>query len=133
MKSVEELTPQQKFSENLRLVADWYDKHPKAPVSNTVPFFTIWNFNATASEIRAIGTSKKEYDDTFFKLVVENENFTLRFYAYRDKVCVRRVIDTKHVEAKYIPGFTIEPKLMPAHEEDVVIWECPGAILAAKK
>ncbi len=78
-----------------------------------------------------MGPGKKKYDDLFFAYVVEGDGFNLRFLEYRDKVCVKKVVGTK-----LVPEIVLEAReasVIPAHEEEVYEWQCPGSLLSPEQ
>lgn len=125
---MKELTPQQEFIEGLRELAAWYENHPNAPVPNSYAMdMTVTNFTAKPEEIRAIGKGVKDYDDVWFRYIVTGERFKLQFLEYRSQVCTKKVVGTKLVPEQVIEA--CEAQVIPAHEEEVFEWECPGSLL----
>jgi len=86
----------------------------------------------TLEEVRnwseTLGTFEKNLEnDTYFRMVQRQENFSVRVTFKKELVCERRVVGTKLVPDNYTPS-----RLEPAHEEDIVEWDCKS-ILAPKE
>ena len=120
------------FTQALRQIADFYDKHPEVPLPDLVsmPIYTVNTPEEIAPIARAFGTSFKEYNSTFFKLTKQFGVIKLEVVAYRDQVCVKRVVGTKKVKkqvlAEYQPPANYVEKEV---EEEIVEWDCPESIL----
>jgi hypothetical protein len=115
-----ELTPQQKYSRNLRALADWYEQHPDAPIDSPYVSRANYSFKASPEEIRAIGAGEKDYAGSLFYYRVKHEFFTIEWIEGREKVCTPRIVGKRTVPSVYYPE----------HEEDIVEWDCPGSLLA---
>ena len=124
---VTKLTKQQKLSHGLRQLAEWYDKHPDAPIPYDATTITVFGFSAKPEEVRAIGSAKKEWGESIFRLTVELPNATIRFIACRSDVCTRKVVGTRTVPEKVVKA--TEAEIIPEHEEDIVEWECHESLL----
>ena len=73
-----------------------------------------------ATIAKAFVPCEKEYSENDFLLVRSFGPHTLRYYSTRSVVCTAKVVGKKMVEARpssYYPE-------VPAHEEDVIEWEC---------
>jgi|SRR5215469_6219335 len=112
---------------SLRQLADWYEAHPELPVPYELeqPMF-VFLYHLDAEQVRKvlreIGEFKKVYaepspDD--FDAHKSIGNLTLRFHARRETVCKPRVVGKRTIERQVIPERVIE-----AHEEEVVEWDC---------
>jgi len=82
----------------------------------------------TQEEVRnwsaALGTFEKDLEnDTYFRMVQRQENFSVRVTFKKELVCERRVVGTKLVPDNFTPG-----RLEPAHEEDIVEWDCKSIL-----
>jgi hypothetical protein len=123
-----ELTAQQRYSLALRQIADWYEVHPDAPMpSGGYQNLSIYDFDATPEQIRAIGAAKKEYSGSLFYYVVESENFTIKFIANRADVCTQKVVGFREIPEQFV-----EAHVIPAKREEIVEWECRESLLAAE-
>lgn len=120
-----ELTNQQRYSLALREIADWYESHPEAPLPpGGHENISIYQFDATPEEIRAIGAGNKVYAGNLFKYVVEGKNFSLEFVANRSDVCVQKVVGFREIPEQFVEAYVI-----PAKREEIVEWECRESLL----
>jgi hypothetical protein len=125
-------------AQRLRNVAAWLDAHPDAPTTEYAfprSFYFRLHDAHTSEEAKAqlsrIGSFAKKYDDNDFTAEVTlpdaepwreggtPEGAVLQFFTDRKNVCTRRVVGTRSVPDAYIPG-----RLIPAHTEEVVEWDC---------
>lgn len=121
-----ELTAQQKYSNALRAIADWYELHPYAPMPSAgCQTLKIYNFDATPEEIRSIGTFRKVYEGSIFKCVVEGDGFDIQFVANRSDVCIPKVVGFRE-----IPEQHIEAHVIPAKRTEIIEWECRESLLS---
>ena len=63
---------------------------------------------------------EKEYTEDYFSLIRSFGPHTLSYFTSRSAVCTAKVVGKKMVEARpssYFPE-------VPAHEEDIIEWEC---------
>lgn len=103
------------YVHSLRLLANFYEHHPDTPKVRLD--FTIYvdGGRAKALElIKDIGNVDKEYTLYYFHIKKRLGNAILSFAFDRGAVCERKVIGKKQVEEVNIP----------AHEEDIVEWDC---------
>jgi hypothetical protein len=125
------MTQTERCADNLRALATWFDKHPDAPVpfglSDSVKFICHLSYGKEArdKEIRSIGTFEKNFDNNYMNLRVTVGDYTLEYYTPRASVCTPKITGTRHVEEKVIPATVI-----PAHEENIIEWDCPDSILS---
>lgn len=129
---VKEQTPQEKLVARCATIAKFYTEHPDAPVPYRPLTEYIW-ITGTPEQYKAIGAGEKEYaDDNFFFCVelIPGE-LTLTFAAARENVCTKRVVGTKIVP-EYIQQGT-PSKVIPAHTEEIIEWDCPESLLKAKE
>lgn len=123
-----ELTPQQRYSLALRQIADWYERHPDAPIPlGGCQNLSVYRFDATPEEIRAIGPAKKVYAGNLFKYTVESENFTIEFVANRSDVCLPKVVGFREIPEQFV-----EAHVIPAKREEIIQWECKESLLSAE-
>ncbi|WP_348269716.1 hypothetical protein P8936_16335 [Edaphobacter paludis] len=116
-----ELTPQQKYSQGLRNLAAWYDEHPDAPCESKL-LVSHW-FQAKPEEIRAIGSGDKDYSvrDLFYYRV-EGDGFKIAFYTSRETVCERKLVGYKEIPARVLPA--TEEMVIPAKQEPIYEYDC---------
>jgi hypothetical protein len=113
----------------LRALADFYEEHPNAPVVAGLEgdTLTVYAFLANGREkeiLRSLGSFDKEFQGRFFiaKKVIGGK--TLKFYFYRDSVCTSRVVGTRHVERQIEPEVYRPSRVIEAHDEDILEWDC---------
>lgn len=125
-----QLTAQQRFSEGLRELADFYDAHPEVKAPYTGTNFTIFGITKEDLPIyaRAFGKAEKCFDAYSFQLSKSfGYEMKLRTYSSREEVCERVKIGEKVVPAHTIPAQ--EEKFVEEEVEAVFEWKCPDAIL----
>lgn len=131
---ISELTEQQKFSQGLREIADFYDEYPETKLPWEAQ--QVWYiFGAKKEEIasgaRAFGSSNKKYDGDAFELVKTfPSGIRLGFYTNRSNVCERVEVGTEVIPAhvipsKFEPEVFVEEKEVPKYE-----WRCGDSLLA---
>lgn len=116
----------QGYVASLRLIADWFEAHPDVPLPHTADefyLFTIHNREEMENIARIFGTCEKEYTDGLFKLKKKFGEIEMRVVASRDQICNRKVVG-----AKLVPE-----QVIPAHNVDIVEWECFDTPLLAPK
>lgn len=74
-----------------------------------------------AETIRAFGAGKKDASDNNFYFRVSDIPVTI--FVPRGQVCTKRVVGTRYVEEQKTEYVT------PAHEEEIVEWDCPESVL----
>lgn len=115
------------FSDGLRAMADWFDRHPDLPgsVHGAVMIF------ADADELpvvaRALGTAEKDADEYGFRLRRRFGPVPLSTYTARDAVCERVKVGERTV-TRHVPPEGVE-LVEVAEVEDVYEWRCPESIL----
>ena len=82
----------------------------------------------TLEEVRnwsiALGTFEKDLESNIhFRMVQRQENFGVRVTFKKELVCERKVVGTKLVPESYTPSH-----LEPAHEEDIIEWDCKSIL-----
>jgi hypothetical protein len=80
-----------------------------------------------ATIAKAFAPCEKEYDKDEFLLVRHFGPHILTYYTSRSAVCTAKVVGKKLIEAR--PS-TYYPEI-PAHEEDVIEWECSPLLESA--
>lgn len=126
------------FAQFLRDLADWYESHPSVPEpygldSKKLTCYSFTTADKSKEILRALGPFKKDYpedDDKYFNAVVEIGGRELCFTFYRDRVCQPKVVGTRHVEAQLIPESYSQSRVIAAHDEDVIEWDCSDSVLA---
>jgi len=114
-------TPQQKISDSLRAVADFYDTHPDFPVCDDLD---IWAFVYEGPKVfhkaaADMGTFIKDISGANYTLIKSFGVCHLRLSTARDAVCTRRVIGKKTIPAYHRAEQVV----------DDVVYDCPEYIL----
>lgn len=120
------------YADSLRLLADWYEEHQEIATPSTD--FKVYSLNTKEEATRcmmALKPCKKEYKDSLFYLSRQFGSIDLEFVFYRDQVCTRRVVGKKLIGTQVIPAKTIAEEIIPAHEEDIVEWDCGNPLLSS--
>lgn len=112
------MTKQQQFSQNLRNLAAWYDRHPDAPTPERYNFAPQISapLAMSAEAMEAIGPSEAEVNpsnDLYYR-VVKGDGFTIKFYSGLKSVCDFKVIRQETVDVK---EWVIKPELLAPVEE----------------
>lgn len=117
----------------LRALADWYEQNPEVvtladSTLSAFPYYELDSKEFAAKVARAMMTCEKKVSDGgLLYLKRKFHGITLQFLFDRNIVCERRVVGKRQVPAEVIPERVIE-----AHEEDIVEWDC-GSLLAPTK
>lgn len=125
------MTTHAEYAAGLREFADWIELHPEVDL----PSKDITNYATDTREyagiaLAALKPCKKRYSDSMFYLDKSFGPITYTLAFFRNAVCTPKVIGKKIVEEQYIPPQTFPSKLIPAHEEDIIEWDCHEALLA---
>jgi hypothetical protein len=48
----------------------------------------------------------------------------LQFSVDREAVCQRKVVGTRTIPEQVIPSEYVAERVIPAHEEEIVVWDC---------
>lgn len=114
----------QEFANDLRALADWYEKHPDAPV----PVFPVLNIftdqdavNAKA-QFRALGGFEKRYLGEWFAASKTFGSIRLELNAKREQICRKVVVGTREIPEHVIPAQA--ETIIPAHVEEITEWQC---------
>ena len=120
-------------AERLRALADYYEVHPNAPLpyefKSGNKFIVVLTKFEFAKQIKNIGSFEKVYDDSFLNLQVKVADYIIEYYTQRENVCERKVVGKKLVAAEVVPAIFTPEKFIPEHEEDIIEWDCPEALL----
>ena len=112
----------------LRAMADFYEAHPTAPIPFDLQYGWMHAYLPSGDEmkefLRSLGSFKKVFEDDYFRAEVQVGEIALQFSTKRDNVCVRKVVGTKLVAEQVIPSSYTEERIIPAHEEEIVEWDC---------
>lgn len=114
-----------RFAKDLRELAAFFESHPDITTPPDLLFsIHCGNKAGLVAVARSIGEFKKEYQDSFFSLRKEFGCIRVDWFVTRSEVCSSKIVGVKRVEEKVIP----------AHDEPIVEWECfPTPLLADKK
>jgi len=117
------------FAESLRELADFYDTNEEL---TQVGLHYVWASDKEdlAKWARAFGSCEKEISVDYYSLKKKFGNLELHIITPKKGVCRSKVVGKKWVEETVVEG--IPSRVTPAHEEDVVEWECDEPLLAPK-
>lgn len=109
------------FAAGLRALADWYEAHPDMliPSVDIASEWKVFGFDSkedAASVIAALGSCRKEYTDNGLLYIKRDfgAGVVLSFVFSREQVCRKKVLGTEQIPERVIP----------AHEREIVEWEC---------
>lgn len=124
------------FVQNLRNAADFFEAHPELGVPTTaLDFVFAGDVNGKSCDtkeglaefVRLVGGRiEKKEDDTFYRLISQQNGFIVRAIAWRQNVCERVQIATKLEPAHVIPAQ--EETEVPEREVPVYEWRCPSLL-----
>lgn len=129
---MENLTSQQKFSQALREVADFYDQHPeiKTPVLGEMTIFGA-DKEQIALGARAFGKADKVFKGEYFSLIKTfPSGMRLEYFADRERVCERVKVGEEVIPAHVIPAQ--EETIVEEKIKEVFEWRC-GSIFGEEK
>lgn len=116
------------FIRGLRQLADLYESRPELDMPSYLPRW--WIFTTEPEDfvrnVQAFGNGRKEFlknDIEFHPDVV----LPIAVNCRREKLCERKVVGSRHVPEKVIPA-----QVIPAHDEDVVEWDCKPVLAKAR-
>lgn len=111
------------FAESLRELADFYEAHQDFSIPNDPSFLIYCNSKQElVTAARALGGCEKKYQADYFSLVKRFGILKLDLFLARSQVCRSKIVGVKRVEERVIP----------AHDEPVVEWECADTPLLAE-
>jgi hypothetical protein len=117
------------FHQFLRELADWYEAHPLVPepywLTGDISVYVSYDPKAV---FRSLGSFEKIFDDAYFRTKVEVGGRTLVISTQRENVCVAKVVGKKHVPETVIPSEYKPERVIAAHDEDIVEWDCSPII-----
>ena len=104
------------YAESLRQIADWWEAHPEVPLPYDMsPFRYVATKRDEMTKIAAaLGSCEKDYDGGLFYLRKHFGAVQFEAFVAREQVCERKVVGKRRVAKRVIP----------AHTEDIVEWEC---------
>jgi hypothetical protein len=108
------------FAASLRVLADWYEKHPEInlPILE-VNVYSMDTKDEAGALAKALGSFAKRYTDDLLIVKKQFGLIALQFYFTRESVCTAKVVGKKMEPEQYIPG-----RLIPAREVDIIEWDC---------
>jgi hypothetical protein len=126
-----ELTAQQKFSQSLREIADFYDQHPEI---KTPSLCEMSIFGADKDQIalgaKAFGKAEKKFEgDNFCLIKTFPSGMKLEYFANRERVCERVKVGEEVIPAHVIPAR--EETIVAEKVKDVFEWRC-GSIFGGE-
>lgn len=116
--AVEEVVQRQLTVAGLRQLADWLEANPDVPVTKYDQVGVV-AFGSGKAEAGAVALAAPKMDKRYTSGLFEGSvkfagNVRYEINIAREQVCTKRVVGTKHVEEV----------TYPAHDEDVVEWDC---------
>jgi hypothetical protein len=105
------------FAQSLRAIADWYDAHPEIepPLhAVSVAISETDSHEHALALAKALAPCRKEYSDTLLVLSRVFGQIEMRHVFYRSAVCERVVLGKE----------SVPERIIPAHEREIVEWEC---------
>lgn len=120
------------YAAGLRELADWIEAHPDIALpAKEIRVYSLNERDEAAAVLRALKPCRKEYSDNMFDIKRDFGAVTLDFVFYRDRVCKARVVGQKEIPEVREPAKTIEipEKIIPAHTEDIIEWDCGEPLL----
>lgn len=103
-----------KFSEQLRLIADFFEQHPELPTPLVPDIIIYAQSKDDALKAARLPGARKSYDDTTLWINVSlSDAVVLKFFTYRQTVCT-----AKRVEK------VLQPAQAERWFEKVVEWDC---------
>jgi hypothetical protein len=119
----------EEYAKGLRLIADFFEKHPDIQVpydADRFSYFEPQSREEMARVASALGTCEKVFDMAFLGSFALHKQFgliTFRAITNRSDVCTKRVVGTRHVPAVIVPA-----SLIPSHDEEIVEWDCESIL-----
>jgi hypothetical protein len=130
MENADQIERASKVSAGHRALADWVEKHPEhANLAAGLKMY-LWpsDLKTFKSLARKLGGKRTKRADSFYYMVERDFGGGIRIEINlaRSSVCTKRVVGTRHVEAESHTEVTNSP----AHDEEIIEWDCPPALLA---
>jgi hypothetical protein len=118
------------YADGLRAIADFFEQHEEIGLPHDAEYFSY--FSAQTKEemallSRALGSCNKKYGDWQFILSRNFGAVTFRAIVSREQICKRVVVGKKAIPGHVLPAKPEE--YIPAHEEDVIEWQCDEPLL----
>ena len=109
------------YTAALRRVADVLDAHPE--LDHEIYPSAAWVFCHEPADfvryVRAFGAGGKEFKGEDLEFAPEYCGEVFRVNCKREQICERKVVGRRQVPERRIPE-----QVIPAHEEDIVEWDC---------
>lgn len=113
------------YARSLRLIADFYEKHPEVPLPDLeIKCHSITGRAEVIKTAHALKTFDKLYCENFFTLSKTFGMLKLQFVEYRANVCKKKVVGTQVVKKK-VPQTYVEVEEVVEKVE----WECASSPL----
>ena len=121
------------YADSLRLIADFFEAHEEVALPHDAHEFSLYNIRDRESLVtlmRALGSCKKCYDESFFRVEKRFGSILLKTYMHREAVC-ERIVKEKFVvkELRAKPVVQVAPTEFEEVEveKEVIEWRCPDA------
>lgn len=113
--------------DSLRLLATFLEKHPEMPLPMEIsPWHYLSLFPDTLKEFQTIARAFGSFDkgvngtaDELFEISRRVGAIRIKVFANRNEVCQRIVVGVERVPTEVVPE-----KIVPAHDREIVRWEC---------
>jgi hypothetical protein len=118
------------YLNGFKKMIEFLEDHPDLPISSSYCSFLSyqWDKDELTRLVKLLGSCDKEYSEHYFTISKSFGPIKYGFQTSREKVCERIVIGKKIVPAR--PAQLIPEE--PAHEEDIVKWECKSILEATE-
>jgi hypothetical protein len=125
------LEKRQNFVQGLRDLADLFERESELPLPTSKISIDIWPSHidsetpvveqfAKYARLLAPVTKETVGGDYFILRRKFGDFVRIDVTSAREKVCTKRVVRVEHVEAELRPA-----ELIPAHDREIVEWDCP--------
>ena len=124
------MTKALEYANGLRMIADFIEAHPDLELpANQLDCYGADSREQAAEVLSAMKPCKKVYGDSLFYITRDFGPLTLRYVFCRDRVCTRKVVGTRIIEAHTEPEKVIPAKEIPERVEEIVEWDCMEPLL----
>ena len=121
------------YADSLRLIADFFEAHEEVGLPHDAHEFSLYNIldrESLVTLMRALGSCKKYYDESFFRVEKPFGTIVLKTWMNREAVCERVVKEKFKVkERRPKPVAQVAPTEFEEVEveKEVIEWRCPEA------
>jgi hypothetical protein len=112
-------TYREEVLDGLAALVEFLREHPQVPLPNVSLRQHFFTKTEIIQAVVGSGKWEKEYSGDYLTMVKRFGPVEFTLQTYRDQVCERKVVGTKHHEARLVPEW----------EEELVEWECSEPVL----